>query len=676
MPLFRLTPLALASLLFSHGALAANGTSAAFDSETLVVSASKQSPASASAKNVSAVKVDAAELEQAGVSRTDQLAKVLPGLTMGNNGSLIFQSVSLRGISSAADFYNPAVSFYVDGVPQLSTYAMQALADVESVEMLRGPQGTLYGRSAQGGIVNIVTRKPDSTPRGYVEGGIASRDGYHGKVNLSGPLAPDLLYGSVTLLRQVDNGAMTNPATGSDKLGGTRGNLGDLRLRLAPDGQPWEANVALSEECTHATQDTYLPFGNAHSRTLEIAPGSGDPYLRRCTHSQSLSAQYRSDDWLFSAISAFQQQNYQREFPYASYLASLPERWNQDSQELRAATTGDGHPLDMVFGLYRQNSREFVDSAYSQMGYAFSSTRSWTASETLAAWSDLTWHLTDRFDLGGGLRYSHDKAKTDNSGNAMGYGWGSKNHTRDDNLLGQLSAGYQFTPELRGYLRVAQGYKPAGFSIQPTPLVNSAAYAAEKSINYEIGTRYASQALELQGALFHTHTKNLQLYSGPVGYQSLSNAGAADASGAELSGRWQFTPGWSWDANGSWVQSEFTDDSASYPGKRVPFVPRFTAGTSLNGLIDTRWGALMPRVALNLVGAHDFDGDNTLHQGSYATTDLRLAWQASERITLSAYLNNAFDRRYHTYGVVQSGAAYGQVNNGRTAGLDARIDLF
>ncbi|WP_312754922.1 TonB-dependent receptor plug domain-containing protein, partial [Escherichia coli] len=90
----------------------------------------------------------------------------LPGLNIEKSGNMLFSTISLRGVSSAQDFYNPAVTLYVDGVPQLSTNTIQALTDVQSVELLRGPQGTLYGKSAQGGIINIVTQQPDSTPRG------------------------------------------------------------------------------------------------------------------------------------------------------------------------------------------------------------------------------------------------------------------------------------------------------------------------------------------------------------------------------------------------------------------------------------------------------------------------------------------------------------------------------
>lgn len=683
MQIYRITSLIISSLLLTSYTHAAETTTSGNKEETLVVSASKQSANSASAKNVSSVKVTESELTDANVSNTEQLSRVLPGLHMGNQGSLLFPSVSLRGVSSVQDPYNPATTFYVDGVPQLSTYAMQQLSDIESVEMLRGPQGTLYGKSAQGGIINIVTRQPDSTPRGYVEGGVSSREGYRGKANLSGPIVDDLLYGNVTLLRQVDNGSMTNPATGTDNLGGYRTNVGNVRLRLAPDDQPWETTVGVTEECTHATQDTYVLFNNPQSRTLEISDGFGDPYLRRCTHSQSLSGRYTTDNWVFTLMSAWQQQTFDRKFPYSVSLAKFNEKWNQNVQELRAATQGDSNTVDMVFGLYRQDTNERLKSGYDYIGFTIANSAANTEAETLAAYSDLTWHVTDKFDLGGGLRYSHDKAKTRytntgvNTATFQPYSFSADGDTRDDQVLGQLSAGYQFTPALRVYTRIAQGYKPTGYSITPPTSNTATPYDAERSVTYEIGSRYEQGPIQLQGAVFHTHTKNMQLLSdGTVGYQTLVNAGSADATGVELSNAWQFTEGWSWNVNGNYVRSEFTSDSERYEGKRVPFVPRFAAGTSVTGTINTPFGTVMPRVAVNVVGPHYFDGDNALRQGSYATTDMRLGWQATDRVNVAVYLDNMFDRRYRTYGFLSSGTGYAQVNAGRTAGVDVRVDLF
>ena len=665
MKMTRLYPLALGGLLLPA---IANAQTSQQDESTLVVTASKQSSRSASANNVSSTVVSAPELSDAGVTASDKLPRVLPGLNIENSGNMLFSTISLRGVSSAQDFYNPAVTLYVDGVPQLSTNTIQALTDVQSVELLRGPQGTLYGKSAQGGIINIVTQQPDSTPRGYIEGGVSSRDSYRSKFNLSGPIQDGLLYGSVTLLRQVDDGDMINPATGSDDLGGTRASIGNVKLRLAPDDQPCE--------CTRATQDAYVGWNDIKGRKLSISDGSPDPYMRRCTDSQTLSGKYTTDDWVFNLISAWQQQHYSRTFPSGSLIVNMPQRWNQDVQELRAATLGDARTVDMVFGLYRQNTREKLNSAYDMPTMPYLSSTGYTTAETLAAYSDLTWHLTDRFDIGGGVRFSHDKSSTQYHGSMLGNPFGDQGKSNDDQVLGQLSAGYMLTDDWRVYTRVAQGYKPSGYNIVPTAGLDAKPFVAEKSINYELGTRYETADVTLQAATFYTHTKDMQLYSGPVGMQTLSNAGKADATGVELEAKWRFAPGWSWDINGNVIRSEFTNDSELYHGNRVPFVPRYGAGSSVNGVIDTRYGALMPRLAVNLVGPHYFDGDNQLRQGTYATLDSSLGWQATERMNISVYVDNLFDRRYRTYGYMNGSSAVAQVNMGRTVGINTRIDFF
>lgn len=673
MKMTRLYPLALGGLLLPA---IANAQTSQQDESTLVVTASKQSSRSASANNVSSTVVSAPELSDAGVTASDKLPRVLPGLNIENSGNMLFSTISLRGVSSVQDFYNPAVTLYVDGVPQLSTNTIQALTDVQSVELLRGPQGTLYGKSAQGGIINIVTQQPDSTPRGYIEGGVSSRDSYRSKFNLSGPIQDGLLYGSVTLLRQVDDGDMINPATGSDDLGGTRASIGNVKLRLAPDDQPWEMGLAASRECTRATQDAYVGWNDIKGRKLSISDGSPDPYMRRCTDSQTLSGKYTTDDWVFNLISAWQQQHYSRAFPSGSLIVNMPQRWNQDVQELRAATLGDARTVDMVFGLYRQNTREKLNSAYDMPTMPYLSSTGYTTAETLAAYSDLTWHLTDRFDIGGGVRFSHDKSSTQYHGSMLGNPFGDQGKSNDDQVLGQLSAGYMLTDDWRVYTRVAQGYKPSGYNIVPTAGLDAKPFVAEKSINYELGTRYETADVTLQAATFYTHTKDMQLYSGPVGMQTLSNAGKADATGVELEAKWRFAPGWSWDINGNVIRSEFTNDSELYHGNRVPFVPRYGAGSSVNGVIDTRYGALMPRLAVNLVGPHYFDGDNQLRQGTYATLDSSLGWQATERMNISVYVDNLFDRRYRTYGYMNGSSAVAQVNMGRTVGINTRIDFF
>ncbi|AHV91671.1 tonB-dependent Receptor Plug domain protein [Bordetella holmesii ATCC 51541] len=182
-------------------------------------------------------------------------------------------TLQLGGVTSAQDFYNPALTIYVDGVPQLPVAASQQLLDVDQVELLKGPQSTLYGRSALGGVLNIVTRQPDNETHVRASAGVASRDGYLFKAGASAALVEDMLYGSVSLATSDAPGRLSNPITGSDGVGGSSTNAGAAKLRLAPAGSPWEIGLAVSGECTRARQDAYVPFDDPGAGQAYVMPG-------------------------------------------------------------------------------------------------------------------------------------------------------------------------------------------------------------------------------------------------------------------------------------------------------------------------------------------------------------------------------------------------------------------
>ncbi len=145
------------------------------------------------------------------------------------------------------------------------------------------------------------------------------------------------------------------------------------------------------------------------------------------------------------------------------------------------------------------------------------------------------------------------------------------------------------------------------------------------------------------------------------------------ATGVELEAKWRFAPGWSWDINGSRSVLNSPMTVSCITGNRVPY---HVMARKQRGVIDTRYGALMSPLAVNLVGPHYFDGDSQLRQGTYATLDSSLGWQATERMNISVYVDNLFDRRYRTYGYMNGSSAVAQVNMGRTVGINPRIDFF
>lgn len=229
----QLTVILSVGLFVSH-TLAADGIK---NNDTFVITASKQSQYAVSSQNVAAYSVSSDELEDANVTSHRQLGRVLPGVTMNKSDSFLFPLTSIRGLSSL-DYYNSALTLYVDGIPQPTIAMMQPLGDIQRIEMLKGPQSTLYGKAAAGGVVDIITGQPGSDYKSYLSAGYISRDGYRGKINASGSVADGLLYGSISVLRQVEPGRLTNPGSGHKNLNGQRNNLATLRLRLAPDNQP------------------------------------------------------------------------------------------------------------------------------------------------------------------------------------------------------------------------------------------------------------------------------------------------------------------------------------------------------------------------------------------------------------------------------------------------------
>ncbi|MCW0206593.1 MAG: TonB-dependent siderophore receptor [Achromobacter sp.] len=658
----------------------------------ITVTASKQDQALRDI-NGAAVVVPADALRAAQVDGTMQLSRVLPGVQLSSSGSFLFPIVSVRGVTSAQDFYNPALTVYVDGVPQLPTFTSQLLTDVDRVELLKGPQGTLYGKSAMGGVLNIVSRQPGDEPYFRASAGVASRDGYLFKATGGGPLVENLLYGSVTAAVNDAPGRLDNPVTGADGVGGTSATAGAARLRLAPAGSPWELGLAVSGECTRASQDAYVPFDDIHSTQAYIAPGMpaslADFYQKRCGGSQSLTGQYDFDGWRLNAVAAWQNLHYDRHYPIGPYYSYQPERWRQQVQELRLSTTGKRR-VDGVLGLYRQRvtqSRTYINQLQAPMQIDALNTESDNTSESIAAYADATWHVTEAFDLSAGLRYSRDKASTRYDGTALNFAtfgqdaFGGADSTSGSSVLGKLSAGYRLSPEWRVYASAAQGYKPGGYNLAPSSPADAQPYGKEKGVSYEAGARYDGDTLRLSTSVYRIDVRDAQLYvSDQVGYQHLENVGKTRSTGVEFEASWDVTPQWTVGLDGFIDRAEFrgfNSDAvcAGCAGNRVPFSPSYGLTAKAQGNFDTGIGRLSPALAVRRIGSQFFDIGNDLRQEAYTLIDLSVAWRIRPQVEATLYANNLTDKRYRTYGF--SGGPLGnfaQVDAGRTVGLNVAFE--
>lgn len=648
------------------------------DTEDITVFASKQNKGTSNF-NGSVSVASAQRLRDAQVYDTSALGRVFADLNIAQTSNILYPTISLRGAGSAVDFYNPAVTVYVDGVPQLPGQSIQMLNNIQQVELLRGAQATLYGRGAEGGIIDIVTQKPGPKFDANLGAGAASRNGYNAEGGMSGTLIRDWLYGSISGKSIDQPGNFKNPSTGRKNLGGGNEHGGTARLRLAPKGAAWSVEAAADGSCADTTQVAYVPFNDIASRRFDAVAGTPNPDAGRCNHNESLSFDYNFGHWKLSGTAAWQDLDLHNLFPYYSYFARQHEQWHSNFQEIKASTVGKGNPVDGVLGFYHQTidqNRQAATDQYVPYYYAAPSTISSSDSDSIAVYLNATWHITPRLDLTGGARYSHDSAHL--KMNSPYYG-AIHSSTTGDLGLGEGSLAYQIMQGWRAYFRIAEGYKPVGFNRGPSTQADAVPFKAEHSLNYELGTTVQSGQFSGRFALFYSDTSNMQLYTGLLGFQHLSNVARTHVEGLEAEFGADILDHWRVSLQGNVIKSVFdkyndgTTEGLAYNHNNVPFVPAFTALGHLEGSYDLPFGKLKPGVDLRVTGQQYFDIANSLKQNRYMTVDMHLSYFPKPDTEITFYINNINDKLYRTYAFQGPVGGLAQINFGRTIGGDVRI---
>jgi iron complex outermembrane receptor protein len=404
------------------------------------------------------------------------------------------------------------------------------MIDVERVEVLRGPQGTLYGKNTTAGALNVTTRSPSFSPEGQFElsggeYGFAQLKGY-----FSGPLIDDKLAGKLSIVRTEREGSVFNVTTGRDvnesRNGGINGELlfepsDALKVRLIGEYQQQEP-----ECCTQVfvrVGTTLRPAARqfeALAAALGYSPPSRDPYDRLAdVNSGSRSDQKLANftailDWnvaggTLTSVTSTGYWNWRplndRDYTALSILtvSANPSDQRQKSQELRFAKD-IGAKADYVVGLYAFNQRILTnglqgygaDAAYWLVnatvprnlldGYT-SRFRADSTTDSYALFGQLDWHLTDRFTFTPGIRYTDDHKsavydQTVSGGLATAdpalinarFGivrpqFYEVDGYHDASTSGQLSFSYAATPDLLFYTNLAKGYKSGGINLAGIP---------------------------------------------------------------------------------------------------------------------------------------------------------------------------------------------------------------
>ncbi len=488
----------------------------------------------------------------------DGLQGSVPNLNIvqgrGSSGNV---NIFIRGIGQpdALQSFDPGVGFYVDDVYYSRINgSLVDLFDVDHVEVLRGPQGTLYGKNSTGGAVKIITKKPSD----YAQGSVELTVGDYGRINtkayFSGPLG-ETISGSIAAGTFKNDGYVTDPDTGrhfnDDDTKSIRGKL---------DFHPSENfNAVLSMDYTR--QNTALTMGRPTAPLIsaDLAGGGGllllpttgkwDYHARTSfTAGQGQKLTHKGVDlhmnwvlnqnWEFKSISAYRKLDTDAyididasEFELGDVLVAL--RQKQTSQEFQFQYDNSDN-LQAVFGLYYLNEKvpshqeAYADDFLTFLGTPLDFLR--TIDDNLettsyAGFGHANWQFGDGWSLAGGVRYTHEKKDYFRTTSAF-FGAPFQAATADPQAVidptshswsavtPSLSLQKQFTPQVMGYVSANRGFKSGGYNGRANSQVEAddPIFDPEYVWTYEAGVkvRSADSRALANIAVFHSNYKDFQ----------------------------------------------------------------------------------------------------------------------------------------------------------------------
>jgi len=640
------------------------------------------------------------EIEDKNITNAADLAEEAPNLEFHDFGSRRHGLLFLRGIKSLPGG-QAGTGFTVDGVTYDKAYMFGfPLFDVDRIEVLRGAQGTLYGRNTTGGVINVHTAQPEDEFSSTVGTTVGSYGSLELRANASGPLVEDRLWLGVYGLAHQEDGFMENDVAADGEEGrhqdgkAARINVRclateDLEMTLSLDAQHHDDGAYTSrrtERNSYVLSGVYDVDDEYHyshdfegSQEVDFWGASLNTQWRTSLgtlHSISGYRNYDSDEWIDA------------DFAPLDYMRKNYRQQDEDlSQEFRLTSPEDDGPLKWLVGAYAYHlddeanvSNHFGSDAgtASGMEVRFDTTRKNSGG---ALFGEGTYTLFPRLDLTLGLRAEYEHAEGESTRtniSAAGVSSVPAAFDREDDftaLLPKASLAAHLTDDVMAYATVARAHKSGGFNDASAPS-GEESYGEEDSWLYELGVKsYAlDRRLMVNAAAFYTVIDNeqLPLYQASVKQGYLANAGKSHRTGVELESQFKLTEAWTLSGSGSWIDARFDEyEDASlgldYAGERVFCVPEYSYQLALDyrDRIAPDW-VLFGRAELSGVGSQYFDNANTVRQGAYELVNLRLGFQWNA-LECSLWVKNLLNRQYVAFENTEAGIA--EDGKPRTVGL-------
>ncbi|MGS1016930.1 TonB-dependent receptor [Allosphingosinicella humi] len=672
----------------------------------------------------------AATIEKANITEAKEYLALAPNVSFTEDGETGNRSINIaiRGVSNVGlgeVSTQQSIGYYLDelsvGSTANGTYNPQLL-DIERIEVLRGPQGTYFGRNASGGALNITTKRPNANFYAEAGGEVSRFDTYktYGIVNV--PLSDNIFFRGVASYETSDGIIRNVNPNGAPNSGYDYVHLRGAIRAVPTDRLTMDLSVAYSDEDEgfDATVpsgvidlDTQSIFG-ADFKAIDDGLGFYPDNQRRVNHNApeynrnnflviNNRLNWEGDGFSIRSITGYIDSKNRRLFDQDNISADAINRLNRYdgrsfSQELRVQSEG-GETFDWVVGgLYANDRiRQFnsitagTDTSYTNPvtgevigllppippGFRINENNKIFKTESLAAFADVTWHVTPKFELIVGGRYSRDTVSNRNFGVVAFEGAvpDTAGKRTFEDFSPRFVARYELSDDASVYASVSKGYKAGGVDIN-TDIVSP--FSPERLWNYEVGIKgnALDNALQYSASVFYLKWSDLQVQTNflldPTDISSAVeltlNAAKASNKGFEVELLARLSRELRVSGAFGYLDSKFDSfpeavlaggNAVDLSDFRLPKTPRYTVSTAIDyeRSLSSAWD-FYSRAELNFRSAApgDLEGVAARPLGlprfpynpeAYAVVNLR-AGLKGQRFELGAFVENLFKQDYYT----------------------------
>ena len=640
---------------------------------TVTVTAQKE-PADPQTLPVSLTPVSLDALWNGGMTTIGDASMYAPNTFFTDFSARKLSEPRFRGIGSSPA--NPAITTYIDGVPQLNTNSSSIeLLDVSQVEFVRGPESSLFGRNTLGGLVNITSVRPSfSKWTGSAVVPLGNFNAYEVSGDASGPVGSKAAVGFAIGHSQRD-GFTKNDVTGHD-IDYRNGTFGKAQLLLTP-GADWEARFIYTGERARDGDYALGDLGSLRADPFHVARDF-EGHTDRDINALTFVARHAGKRMTFTSTTGFvhwktddlTDLDYT---PLPLLTRSNAEKDSQFTEEARIASTPDGAlkvsnsaVLKWQAGVFIFTQNYDQDAVNTYSAFVLSplipvsvdqhSPQSSLDDKGVGLYGNGTLTMHEKIDLTFGARLDHEQRTADLHtffdpqiappavvNTAKGF----------SNVSPQVAIAYHSRPNVMPYFSISNGYKAGGFN--PASPAGSEAYGEEHTWNYEGGvkTDWLQRRVTFNAAVFLIDWQDLQLNlpnTAVPGQFYIANAGRAQSNVFELELNGRPRAGLDLFATYGYTSAHFatgvTSSGVDVSNNAIPNTPDDTAsfGAQISRDLNRRIKCYGRGEAV-FYGAFKYDDANTAGQSAYSLVNFRAGARA-KLVFVEGWIRNAFDTQY------------------------------